>query len=122
MQPVLEHVELEDVVTDHHHFAVHHRARRQGLEGRDQFGEVAQQRLAVAAVETGFVAPGQGPESIPLGLVGIVPLGDADADPRLHGADGGIERPGGHVGRLGPRDAEQGPGVRAPVPCDQREE
>ena len=66
----LELVELGDVVDDHDDLAVDHRPGRELLERREQLREVPQQRLAVAALQLGFVpAPGDGAEAIPLGFI-----------------------------------------------------
>ncbi len=98
----LERVELGDVVDDHHHLTVDHRAGRQLGEGGLEFREVPEQRPTVARVETRVVAsPCDGAEPVPLRLVdpsrtGGRPLPDAS----LHR----VERRGKRMGRHASQD------------------
>ena len=89
MDPALELVELRDVVDNDDDFAVDHRPCRKLLESGEQFREVPQEWLAVAALQLWLgAAPGHGPEAIPLRFIHpAFALRRGRAHPGLHGLD-----------------------------------
>ena len=69
VDPLLEHLELQPVADRHEHLAVEHAPLRQlPLDRLDQLGEVARQRLGVAAGQLHLVAVAEhdAPEPVPL--------------------------------------------------------
>ncbi len=101
---LLELVELEALGADQHDLAVDHAAVGQlGQQRRQQLGEVAGEGALVAAAQLDLVAvlEHDAAEAVPLGLEGVVPVGQlVDAGHRLgeHRLHGRVEREG-HRGR-----------------------
>lgn len=77
MNAELKGVEVQASIKGNHEFAVEHALFRELFaEGIDHLGEVAIERLFIAALEEDFVAiaKNQDPETVPLGLVDPVSL------------------------------------------------
>src|SRR6516164_11484383 len=96
MQPQLQQIEIEAARCNDNDFPVEYATRGQRLlQGLKQIGEVAVQRLLIAALDVDFVAVAkdQGSESIPLGLEDPVvsggqlvnPLGEHGQNRRIYG-------------------------------------
>ncbi len=112
MEPALKSIEVETILGDHHHLAVEDRASGEPGQRLGEFREVALQRLVIAAVEPGLVAPCHDSEPIPLGFIGpLVALGDDLTHPGLHGCDRRGEGPG-HVARVDATEAPERPTSR----------
>src|SRR5215510_1584769 len=95
MEPLLQRIEVESIRRRDHYLPVDHCARRHiGDERVAQFGEVAIERLQLAAlnVEVGLAPEHDRAKAVPLGLIEEAAVGKRCGELRQHRLDRRLDR------------------------------